>query len=156
MNKEKIVELEKVFNFFTLKGNDVCTISFHLDNGEIFSIGYSDVIEKIIALCLNETERQIYLEEFGDYPENLDQTREFQAAKTLASAVNDYSFNPKRFAETLPYIHRTLQQNIFRLLVAIIEFMADDNYRTDLRNQASHEISKKLAVILEREHIPFI
>lgn len=105
---------------------------------------------------MNETERQIYLEEFGDYPENLDQTREFQAAKTLASAVNDYSFNPKRFAETLPYIHRTLQQNIFRLLVAIIEFMADDNYRIDLRNQASHEISKKLAVILEREHIPFI
>lgn len=158
MNKEKIAELENALSFYTdlKENNNVRVVEFHLTDGRVSGIGNPEAIRKILEICVNEAECQLYKEEFGDYPIDLQQTREYQAAKMLANAVNDYSFNPKRFAETLPYIHRTLQQSIFRLVVALINFMADDGYRTDERNQASHDISKKLAEILKEEHIPFI
>lgn len=158
MNKEKIASLEKVLDFYTSlkKNNNVRVVEFHLTDGRVSGIGNPEAIRKILEICVNEAECQLYKEEFGDCPVDLERTREYEAAKMLANAVNDYSFNPKRFAETLPYIHRTLQQSIFRLIVEIINFMADDNYRTDDRNQASHDISKKLVKILEEEYIPFI
>lgn len=158
MNKEKIAELKKVLDFYTTlkENNNVRVVEFHLTDGRVSGIGNPEAIQKILATCINEAECQLHKEQFGDYPVGLEQTREFEAAKMLSSAVNDYSFNPKRFAETLPYMHRTLQQNIFRLIATIINFMADDNYRTDERNQASHDISKKLAQILKDEYIPFV
>lgn len=158
MNKEKITELEKVLDFYTTlkKNNNVRVVEFHLADGRVSGIGNPEAIQKILATCINEAECQLHKEQFGDCPVDLKQTKEYEAAEMLASAVNDCSFNPKRFAETLPYIHRTLQQSIFRLIVTIINFMADDNYRTDDRNQASHDISKKLAEILKDEHTPFI
>lgn len=158
MNKEKITELENALSFYTdlKENNNVRVVEFHLTDGRVSGIGNPEAIRKILEICVNEAEFQLYKEEFGECPVDLQRTKEYEAAKMLASAVNDYSFNPKIFAKTLPYIHRTLQQSIFRLIVAIINFMANDNYRTDDRNQASHDISKKLVEVLKEEYIPFI
>lgn len=158
MNKEKIAELRKAYDFYNAlsENNNVRVVEFHLTDGRVSGIGNPEAIKKIVALCVDEAERQLHKEQFGDYPIDLQQTKEYKAAKMFENAVNDYSFDPKKFAETLPYMHRTLQQSIFRLVAAIITFMADDGYRTDERNQASHDISKKLVEILKEEYIPFI
>ncbi|MBT9879842.1 hypothetical protein [Bacteroides ovatus] len=65
-------------------------------------------------------------------------SREYKAAQELERALNDYSWNPKRFAESTKCYHRTLQ--------------------TDLRNQASHELCKRIvdSGVLDEAHLPFI
>jgi hypothetical protein len=40
--------------------------------------------------------------------------------------------------------HRTLQQGIFGMMLKIVEAVADDDYRTDLRNEDSKAIAQKL------------
>ncbi len=39
----------------------------------------------------------------------LQNSREYKAAQELERALNDMSWNPKRFAEGVSYYHRTLQ-----------------------------------------------
>ena len=41
-------------------------------------------------------------------------SREYKAAQELERALNDYSWNPKRFAESTRYYHRTLQQELMK------------------------------------------
>lgn len=85
-------------------------------------------------------------------------TREYKAAKDLERALNDYGWNPERFAESSRYFHRTLQQNLVRTIVAIIRMMGSDGYRTDLRNKAAHELCKRIVEsgVLDDTHLPFI
>lgn len=40
--------------------------------------------------------------------------------------------------------HRTLQQGIFGMMLKIIEAVAEDDYKTDLRNEDSKAVAKKL------------
>ena len=42
----------------------------------------------------------------------IEDSREYKAAQELERALNDYSWNPKRFAESTRYYHRTLQQEL--------------------------------------------
>ena len=42
------------------------------------------------------------------------------------------------------YYHRTLQQELMKTIVSIIKMVGDKGYRTDLRNQASHELCRKI------------
>ena len=82
----------------------------------------------------------------------------YKAAQELERALNDYSWNPKRFAESTRYYHRTLQQELMRTIVAIIQMVGDESYGTDLRNQASHELCKKIieSGALDEAYLPFI
>ena len=85
-------------------------------------------------------------------------SREYQAAIELGDSMNDYSWNPERFAESVRFLHRTLQQTLFRTIIATIRYMAADSYGYDQRNQASHEIAKRIieSGALAEAYIPFI
>ena len=89
---------------------------------------------------------------------DIQNTREYKAAKDLEGALNDYGWNPAIFAESTRYFHRTLQQNLVRTIVAIIKIVGSEDYRTDLRNQASHELCKRIVEsgLLDDAHLPFI
>ncbi len=83
---------------------------------------------------------------------------EKELAQTIENAVNNYSFDPKKVAAQVPLMHRTLQQNVYRLCKAIIEVIGADGYGTDPRNQASHDEAKAMLQYL-KEHgrcIPLI
>ena len=88
----------------------------------------------------------------------IEDSREYKAAQELERALNDYSWSPKRFAESTRYYHRTLQQELMRTIVAIIQMVCDESYGTDLRNQASHELCKKIieSGALDEAYLPFI
>ena len=89
---------------------------------------------------------------------DIQRSREFKAAKDLERALNDYGWNPERFAESTSFFHRTLQQELMKTIVSIIKMMGDDGYRTDLRNRASHELCKRIVEsgVLDDAHLPFI
>ncbi len=40
--------------------------------------------------------------------------------------------------------HRTLQQNMFRVILSLLVKMTDDDYRTDGRNEYSKSVAQKL------------
>ena len=50
-------------------------------------------------------------------------SREYKAAQELERALNDYSWNPKRFAESTKCYHRTLQQELIKTIVEIIRMV---------------------------------
>lgn len=70
---------------------------------------------------------------------NLENSKEYQLAKEWEMAVNNYSFDPKKFAAAIPLMHPTLQQSLYRLVKECIKVMADESCRYDDRNRASHE-----------------
>lgn len=158
MDKEKLAILSNLLGEYKKmqEHGNVNLIEFHTTDGQKHGIGNPEAIKLLLETAVMEVESQLHKARFGDAPPQLEQSREYKAAMALESAVNSFSFTPRRFAEALPYMHRTNQQSIFRLVMAIIAFMADDNYRTDRRNQASHDISKRLAEAVGADHIPFI
>lgn len=89
---------------------------------------------------------------------DIQNTQEYKAAKDLERALNDYDWNPERFAESTSYFHRTLQQSLVKTIVAIIRMVGSENYGTDLRNRASHELCKRIVEsgLLDDAHLPFI
>ena len=50
------------------------------------------------------------------------------------------------------------QQNLVKTIVAIIRMVGSENYGTDLRNRASHELCKRIVEsgLLDDAHLPFI
>lgn len=83
---------------------------------------------------------------------------EKELAQVIENAVNNFSFNPKKVAEQEPFMHRTLQQNVYKLCKAIIEVIGADDYSTDPRNQASHDEAKAMLDYLKEHgrYIPLI
>ena len=75
--------------------------------------------------------------------QELENSREFKAAKELEHALNDYGWNNK---------------TLFRSMVEVIRIMGSEGYGYDLRNKYSHEICKKIVEsgVLEDKRIPFI
>ena len=72
--------------------------------------------------------------------------------KDLSQYVNSFSDKSLLFNAAMSNEHRTLQQSFTKLCLAWLEHVASDNYQTDLRNQASHEIAKALMdSFMERE-----
>ncbi len=90
--------------------------------------------------------------------QELHQTREYQAARALEDALNNMSWKPEVFAKSIRFYHRTLQQELFRTIVAVIKEMAASDYGVDPRNQASHDTAKALVEsgILDEAYLPFI
>lgn len=73
------------------------------------------------------------------------ESREFKAAKNLEDALNDIGFDNKKFTAAIPTYHRTLQQNLMRLIVQIVLFMADEeNVGIDLRIEGAVRTAKIL------------
>ncbi len=77
------------------------------------------------------------------------ESREYQLAKEWEMAVNNFGFNPKRFAAAIPEMHPTLQQSLYRLVIECIKVMADETRRYDDRNRASHEEAKQIMEYLK-------
>lgn len=90
--------------------------------------------------------------------ENLKKTREYKAAMDLEDALNNTCFNYENFAQSVQFMHPTLQQSLFRLIRAVIKEQAREDRYFDGRNQASHEMAKKLFNTLENECVclPYI
>ena len=90
--------------------------------------------------------------------QELQQSREFQAAKALEDALNTMSWNPEVFAKSIRFYHRTLQQELFRTIVAVIREMAEDDYGVDLRNQGSHDTARAIidSGVLDDSYLPFV
>ncbi len=83
---------------------------------------------------------------------------EKELAEAIENAVNNFSFNPKKVAAEVPMMHRTLQQNVYKLYKAIIEVIGADDYATDPRNQAAHDEAKAMLDFLKENgrYIPLI
>lgn len=84
------------------------------------------------------------------------ESKEYQLAKDWEMAVNNFGFNPKRFAAAIPEMHPTLQQSLYRLIKECIVVMADETRRYDDRNWASHEEAKRIMEYLKEngQYIP--
>ena len=89
---------------------------------------------------------------------DIQNTREYKAAQDLERVLNDYGWNPERFAESTSFFHRTLQQKLETTEDAKIRKVRRENYGTDLRNIASHDLCKRIVEsgVLDDTHLPFI
>lgn len=79
--------------------------------------------------------------------DNLREMKEYRLAMQVKDALNDYGFDYAAFAASIPYMHPTLQQNLYKLLRECLVVMADDQRRYDDRNRSSHEEAKASWII---------
>lgn len=149
---------ENLTHYRNLQENgSVNLIEFHTTDNRKFGIGNPDAIKLLLSAAVTELERQLHIVQSGGLPERLEQSREYKAAKALEQALNDTGFSPERFAETLPFFHKTLEQTFFRTIKACIIAMAKrESCRIDSRNQASYEMCRMLTPMLEDTDLPFI
>lgn len=83
------------------------------------------------------------------------------AAEALLNAVNPIGFDAQLFADRLvSFGHRTLQQGVMRIIVALLRRWASDYNRGtfDARNEATCRISAEIITKLHEDslHLPFI
>lgn len=75
-----------------------------------------------------------------------------ELASQMTDYVNAYSRDKnKDLARALTYEHRTLQQSTLRMMLEVIEMMAEDDYRVDGRNEDSKKIAQKLMKSFAKE-----
>ncbi|MBR4643899.1 MAG: hypothetical protein IKO73_01895 [Bacteroidaceae bacterium] len=88
----------------------------------------------------------------------LQKSKEYKIAQELATALNDYGWDCKRFAESTKCYHRTIQQTLMRTIVVIIRMVASNTYSYDLRNKSSHELCKRIVEsgLLEEVPLPIV
>jgi hypothetical protein len=80
---------------------------------------------------------------------NASEERAREAAKNLADAVNEMSFDTASFADELLRQHRTIQQNTFGAIMATVKAWAGlTENRYDLRNEFTVESSRKIVEAL--------
>ena len=152
MDKEKAKALSKTLACYKelQENNSVNLIEFHTADGQKHGIGNPEAIKLLLSVAVIELERQLRTAQFGDIPESLENSREYKAAKQLEYAMNDLGFKSERFAQALPYFHKTLEQTFFRTVKASITAMAGRDSRCiDDRNRASYEMCQMLASMLE-------
>lgn len=155
MDKEKIQQLKGMLTEieqFKERGDEVTIVS--KDN--IVRVD-TEVMAAMMSAAIIVLENQLDIAKFGKPSETLEDSREFKAARALEDAINSFSFNPERFAEAIPYMHRTLQQNFFRLVRSCVTKMANaESWRIDPRNEASHRMCKAVAEIMGEHSLPYI
>lgn len=71
-------------------------------------------------------------------------SKETENVHKVSDMLNSFSFNPEDFCKEFSKEHRTIQQNLTRLCIHWLCTCASDDYRYDLRNEASHVIAKAL------------
>lgn len=86
------------------------------------------------------------------------QSQEYKAVKSLENAINDYNWSPRRFAENITSMHKTLQQTLIRTIVEVIKKVGEDDYPVDSRNNASHALCRKIisSGLLDEISLPLI
>lgn len=116
MDKEKTKALSETLERCKelQENNNVNLIEFHTADGQKHGIGNAAAIKLLLSVAVIELERQLRTAQFGDVPPQLEQSREYKAAKQLEYAMNDFGFKPERFTEALPFFHKTLEQTFFR------------------------------------------
>tara|TARA_R100001510_G_C7613546_1_gene176355 strand:- start:371 stop:715 length:345 start_codon:yes stop_codon:yes gene_type:complete len=67
-----------------------------------------------------------------------------ELANELTNFVNNYNCDHEEFINAFCREHRTLQQSSFRLFLMLLDRIASDEYSTDLRNESSHKVAKKM------------
>lgn len=159
MDKEQVKALsELLIEYKTLRENgSVHEVTFNTaDRG--YGIGNKpEIIKPLLDTMIIALERELDTARFGKPSEQLEGSREYKAAMNLENALNNFSFSPERFAQSIPYMHRTLQQNFFRLVRTVVVFMADrESWQIDDRNRASYEMCKALKPVLEEFALPYI
>ena len=82
-------------------------------------------------------------------------------AGTITGILNYMSNDTERghlaFCAAMENEHRTLQQAFTRLCVAWFLYTAQPEYRTDLRNEGTHELAvKPYPPLKEEAYLPFI
>jgi uncharacterized Ntn-hydrolase superfamily protein len=83
-----------------------------------------------------------------------------KTGKEMASEMTDFvntfsSDSKKEFVQAMANEHRTLQQSFTRLCLEWIEHCASQEYRTDGRNESSHQVCKAMvqAYKEKQEHL---
>ena len=74
--------------------------------------------------------------------DNLRETKEYRLAMQVENALNDYGFDYAVFAASIPLMHPTLQQNLYKLLKECLVVMAEKTSwltwkRTDIISHTS-------------------
>ena len=155
MDKEKILQLKgmlKELEQFKDSSNEITIVS--KDN--ILRVD-GEVMAAMMSAAIIVLENQLDIAKFGKPSDNLEDSREFKTARAFEDAINSFSFNPDRFAEAIPYMHRTLQQNFFRLVRSCVCKMANaESWRIDPRNEASHKMCKAIAEPMSEYSLPYI
>lgn len=121
MDKENIKMLrEHIETYKKLRDeSSVTTITFTTP-GHCYGVEKNpEFIKPLLDTIIQVFETKLDIAIYGDVPIPLSESCEYKIAKKLEHAVNNYSFNPDRFAEAIPYMHRTLQQSIFRLIKVV-------------------------------------
>ena len=151
MDREKIQQI---------KGMLTELEQFKESSNEITIVSKDNILRvdgEVMAAMMSVLENQLDIAKFGKPSDNLEDSREFKAARALEDAINSFSFNPDRFAEAIPYMHRTLQQNFFRLVRSCVCKMANaESWRIDPRNEASHKMCKAIAEPMSEYSLPYI
>lgn len=88
--------------------------------------------------------------------DNLKESKEYQHILTVENMLNNMSFDPKKFAKCVRFMHPTIQQNLFRLIREIINEQADENRYFDDRNIGSHEMAKQMKEAIKDCYLPYI
>ena len=70
----------------------------------------------------------------------------------VTGVLNSFTFNPEEFCKVMCNEHRTLQQSFTGLCIEWIKTCARDDYRTDGRNEHSHNISKEIVTAYDHNH----
>lgn len=155
MDREKIQKIKGMlteFEQFKDSSNEITIVS--KDN--ILRVD-GEVMAAMMSAAIIVLENQLDIAKFGKPSDNLEDSREFKTARALEDAINSFSFNPDRFAEAIPYMHRTLQQNFFRLVRSCVCKMANaESWRIDPRNEASHKMCKAIAEPMSEYSLPYI
>jgi hypothetical protein len=73
--------------------------------------------------------------------------------ETISNVVNRGGSSPAVAYYLAHYIHRTLQQNLMRLIMSYIEFQAAKNpdRESDFRNEATVKTCKRLQELIDEE-----
>ena len=155
MDREKIQQIKGMLTEleqFKESSNEITIVS--KDN--ILRVD-GEVMAAMMSAAIIVLENQLDIAKFGKPSDNLEDSREFKAARALEDAINSFSFNPDRFAEAIPYMHSTLQQNFFRLVRSCVCKMANaESWRRDPRNEASHKMCKAIAEPMSEYSLPYI
>lgn len=155
MDREKILRLKGMLTEieqFKGSSNEITIVS----KENILRVD-GEVMAAMMSAAIIVLENQLDIAKFGKPSDNLEDSREFKAVRALEDAINSFSFNPDRFAEAIPYMHRTLQQNFFRLVRSCVCKMANaESWRIDPRNEASHRMCKAIAEPMSEYSLPYI
>lgn len=74
----------------------------------------------------------------------------------VSTMLNSFGFDYKAFCMFMTGEHRTLQQSFTRLCVEWLKTCASDEYYFDGRNEASHEVAKRMVQAGGEMNLPFI